>query len=55
MTWEAMYGRPWMMAMLHNLFAAIDGLCDKHRVEKIETIGDAYLAATGRPEQGPIK
>ena len=26
----------------------IDGICDKHRVEKIETIGDAYLAATGR-------
>jgi hypothetical protein len=25
----------------------IDGICDKHRVEKIETIGDAYLAATG--------
>ena len=33
--------------MLHALFAAIDGLCDKHRVEKIETIGDAYVAATG--------
>ena len=33
--------------MLHALFAAIDGICDKHRVEKIETIGDAYLAATG--------
>ena len=30
--------------MLHTLFAAIDGLCDKHRVQKIETIGDAYLA-----------
>jgi hypothetical protein len=25
----------------------IDGICDKHQVEKIETIGDAYLAATG--------
>jgi hypothetical protein len=33
--------------MLHALFAAIDGVCDKHRVEKIETIGDAYVAATG--------
>ena len=36
-----------LVAMLHALFAAIDGICDKHQVEKIETIGDAYLAATG--------
>ena len=31
-------------ALQHGLFAAIDGICDKHQVEKIETIGDAYLA-----------
>jgi hypothetical protein len=36
-----------LVGMLHSLFGAIDGICDKHRVEKIETIGDAYLAATG--------
>ena len=39
MTWRAASARP--------SFAAIDGLCDKHAVEKIETIGDAYVAATG--------
>ena len=27
--------------LVHGLFAAIDRLCDKHRVEKIETIGRA--------------
>ena len=37
-----------LVAMLHALFAAMDGICEKHNVEKIETIGDAYLAATGR-------
>jgi len=36
-----------LVAMLHSMFAAYDGLCAEHRVQKIETIGDAHLAATG--------
>jgi class 3 adenylate cyclase len=36
-----------LMSTLHELFSAIDRLCDKHCVQKIETIGDAYIAATG--------
>ena len=35
------------MTLLKGLFAAIDRVCSIHQVEKIETIGDAYLAATG--------
>jgi class 3 adenylate cyclase len=36
-----------LVAMLHSLFAAYDRICAKHHVQKIETIGDAYIAATG--------
>ena len=36
-----------LVSMLHSLFAAYDRVCAKHDVQKIETIGDAYLAATG--------
>ena len=32
--------------MLHEVFTAFDEACDIHDVHKIETIGDAYLAAT---------
>ena len=32
---------------LGGLFAAFDAACDRHGVEKIKTIGDAYLAAAG--------
>ena len=32
---------------LDGLFAAFDAACDRHGVEKIKTIGDAYLAVGG--------
>jgi class 3 adenylate cyclase len=35
-----------VMDMLQNLFNRFDQLCDVHGVMKLETIGDAYLAAT---------
>jgi len=34
---------------LHNCFKAFDNIISKHNVEKIKTIGDAYLAVGGLP------
>lgn len=34
---------------LHNCFEAFDNIMDKHGIEKIKTIGDAYLAVCGLP------
>lgn len=38
---------------LSEVFKAIDRLAVEHRVEKIKTIGDAYMAASGIPEPNP--
>ncbi|HVQ60337.1 MAG TPA: adenylate/guanylate cyclase domain-containing protein [Solirubrobacterales bacterium] len=37
------------VVMLDRVFAAWDGLAERHGVEKIKTIGDAYMAAAGLP------
>lgn len=34
---------------IHTCFSAFDGIIQKHKVEKIKTIGDAYLCAGGLP------
>jgi len=34
---------------LHESFSAFDHICEKHGIEKIKTIGDAYMAAGGLP------
>lgn len=34
---------------LHECFSAFDKIMEKHRMEKIKTIGDAYMAAGGLP------
>ena len=34
---------------LHECFTAFDRICAKHGIEKIKTIGDAYMAAGGLP------
>ncbi len=39
-----------LIGLLNDLFSAFDGLADKHGVEKIKTIGDAYMAVSGLPE-----
>ncbi len=39
-----------LVALLNRLFSDFDDLADKHRLEKIKTIGDAYMAAAGLPE-----
>ena len=39
-----------IITLLNSVFNAIDELVDKHGVEKIKTIGDAYLAVAGLPD-----
>jgi adenylate cyclase len=34
---------------LHTCFSAFDGIIQKHNIEKIKTVGDAYLAVCGLP------
>jgi class 3 adenylate cyclase len=38
-----------LVTLLDDLFSRFDELASKHGVEKIKTIGDAYMAATGCP------
>ncbi|PZQ97076.1 MAG: adenylate cyclase [Cereibacter sphaeroides] len=38
---------------LSEIFSAFDDLADRHGIEKIKTIGDAYMAAAGIPEASP--
>lgn len=39
-----------VITLLEDVFGAFDRLCAAHGVEKIKTIGDAYMAACGVPE-----
>ncbi len=39
-----------VVQMLNQVFSAFDALVELHRVEKIKTIGDAYMVAAGLPE-----
>ena len=38
-----------LVANINQCFEAYDGICKKFKVEKIKTIGDAYMAAGGLP------
>jgi adenylate cyclase len=38
-----------LVAWLNGLFSAFDALCEQHGLEKIKTIGDAYMAVAGVP------
>jgi adenylate cyclase len=38
---------------LHSCFKAFDEIADKYNIEKIKTIGDAYLAVAGLPTADP--
>ena len=40
-----------LVGFLDELFSTFDRLAEAHRVEKIKTIGDAYMAAGGLPER----
>ncbi|MDB4963658.1 MAG: family 3 adenylate cyclase [Myxococcales bacterium] len=39
-----------LVTMLNELFSAFDKLAEKHGLEKIKTIGDAYLVVAGIPQ-----
>lgn len=39
-----------LVALLNRVFSAFDEVCDRHGIEKIKTIGDAYMAVGGLPE-----
>ena len=42
-----------LVAQLDECFRAFDNIVDKHGLEKIKTIGDAYVAACGLPKPVP--
>jgi class 3 adenylate cyclase len=39
-----------MVDELNEIFAAFDDICDLYGIEKIKTIGDAYMAVAGMPK-----
>jgi adenylate cyclase len=40
-----------VVSILDDIFTHLDQLADKHGVEKIKTVGDAYMAVAGAPEK----
>jgi guanylate cyclase len=42
-----------MLAILDSLMRAFDAVADAHGLEKIKTVGDAYMAVAGVPEATP--
>lgn len=42
-----------LIAALHRYFLAFDSIIEKHGLEKIKTIGDAYMAVSGLPNINP--
>ncbi|MDC0718710.1 adenylate/guanylate cyclase domain-containing protein [Nannocystis sp. bb15-2] len=42
-----------LVAMLNRIFSMFDQLAEKHGLEKIKTIGDEYMAASGLPMPRP--
>lgn len=42
-----------VVALLNRIVIAFDALAELHGVEKIKTIGDAYMAVAGLPEPAP--
>jgi class 3 adenylate cyclase len=39
-----------LIDQLDQFFSAFDGIAQRHRLEKLKTIGDAYMAVAGLPE-----
>ncbi len=42
-----------LVELLNSIFSAFDALVEKHHVEKVKTIGDAYMAVAGVPTVMP--
>ncbi len=47
--WAARTDAARVVDLLDDLFSRLDGLASDHGVEKIKTVGDAYMAAAGAP------
>jgi class 3 adenylate cyclase len=41
------------VALLNDLFSQFDALTEAHRLEKVKTVGDAYMVAGGLPDPTP--
>jgi len=39
-----------VVGLLNRIFSIFDNLCDRHKLEKIKTIGDAYMVVSGLPQ-----
>uniref|UniRef100_A0A832H6A4 Adenylate cyclase n=1 Tax=Oscillatoriales cyanobacterium SpSt-402 TaxID=2282168 RepID=A0A832H6A4_9CYAN len=44
---------PDLVGLLNRIFLVFDDLCEKHGLEKIKTIGDAYMVVGGLPDPRP--
>ena len=53
--WTATQEPQKVVATLDQIFSEFDRLCDRYGVEKIKTIGDAYMAAGGVPQGSQAK
>jgi guanylate cyclase len=42
-----------LVATLNEIFTAFDVIAERHGIEKIRTIGDSYMAASGVPVENP--
>lgn len=42
-----------LVSLLNEIFSTFDDLAEKHKLEKIKTIGDAYMVVGGLPEPDP--
>ncbi|MBL1175745.1 MAG: PAS domain S-box protein [Pantanalinema sp. GBBB05] len=42
-----------LVGLLNRIFLMFDDLCEKHGLEKIKTIGDAYMVVGGLPQPRP--
>lgn len=43
-----------LVALLNRMFQGLDAIAEKNGVEKIKTIGDCYMAASGLPVVNPL-
>ena len=42
-----------VVGLLNQIFSTFDDLAEKYKLEKIKTVGDAYMVASGFPEPRP--
>jgi class 3 adenylate cyclase len=51
--WAAVRSPKEVLNLLNTIFSTFDALIDRYQIEKIKTIGDAYMAAGGLPIEKP--